>query len=138
MEYKFKISGNKNLYQQKHLPVSFHKSDFLDFYKKYEQDLIKEYSKYESKIRQNSNILPLYIVDWLQGDKGDYIQDNNYFNYNKVYEIVDNYNFTNMFNEITNLKTLCFNDDLKNDQKTFERVKLILNGLFPNKSSFEI
>lgn len=138
MEYKFKISGNKNLYQQKHLPVSFHKSDFIDFYKKYEQDLIKEYSKYESKIRQNSNILPLYIVDWLQGDKGDYIQDNNYFNFNKVYEIVDNYNFTNMFNEITNLKTLCFNDDLKNDTKTFERVKLILNGLFPNKSSFEI
>ena len=137
MEYKFKITNNKTLYYQKHLPVSFHKSDFIEFYKNHEQDLIKEYSKYESKIRQNSNILPLYIVDWIQGDKDDFIQDKNYFKYNKVYEITDNYNFTNVFKDILNLKTLCFNDSLKNDIKTFERVKLILDGLFSDKSTFE-
>jgi hypothetical protein len=138
MDFKFRISGNKNLYVQKHLPVSFHKSDFTEFYKKYENDLIKEYSKYETKIRQNTNLVPPYIIDWLQGDKGDFIQDKDYFEKNRVYEIKDNYDFTSFFKEVGKLKTLCFNDDLENDIKTFEQVKFILESLFPEKSSFEI
>lgn len=138
MEYKFKISGNKNLYQQKHLPCSFHKHDFIEFYKLYENDIINEYSKYESKIRQNTNILPVYIIDWLQGDKNDFIQDKNFYKNNKVFEITDNYNFSKMFKELLHLKTACFNDDLTNDMITYNRVKLILNSLFSEKSSFEI
>lgn len=138
MEYKFKISGNKNLYLQKHLPCSFHKSDFTNFYEKYESDLIIEFSKYESKIRQNTNIFIPYIIDWLQGDKGDFIQDNTFYLKNKVFEIFDNYDFSNFFKEISNLKTICFNDSLNNDNVTFERTKKILEALFFEKCSFEI
>lgn len=138
MEYKFKITGNKTLYYQKHLPCPFHKKDFTNFYEKYENDLVKEYSKYTSKIRQNSNILPTYIVDWMQGDNNDYIQDNNYFTVNKVYEIRDNYDFAPLLREIPKMKSICLNDALGNDTTTYNRTLKILNAIFPEKSSFEI
>ena len=138
MEYKFKMTGNKTLYYQKHLPVSFHKSDFLNFYKEHEQDLINEYSKYESKIRQNSNILPSYIVDWVQGDTSDFIEDKDYFKNNKVYEVCDHYNFSTLLKEIPKMKTICLNDALINDNIALNRTIKVLNAVFPDKSSFEL
>jgi len=142
IEYKAKITNSWKNYYTRHVPCSFHKQDFLNFYETNFNVLEKEFSKYECKIRQITNLLPEYIVDWIQGDKKDYIQDNNFYDKYKVIDLCKNTKINEVMDACLHKKCICLNDQSSgmnviefNDMK-YKIVK-ILSGIFPYKSSFE-
>ena len=51
-------------------------TSYKEFYEKHGDDIIKEFSKNESKIRQETNLLTLSIVKYIQLDKEDFVSDN--------------------------------------------------------------
>lgn len=143
IEYKAKITKNWNNYYTRHVPCSFHKNDFLDFYKNNFNVLEKEFSKYESKIRQISNLLPEYIVDWIQGDKKDYIQDKNFYDNYKVIDLHKNTKYKDIMDACLTKRCICLNDQSSTMNNTEfynmrNKVIKILTAVFPNKCSFEV
>jgi hypothetical protein len=143
IEYKAKITGSWKNYYTRHVPCSFHKADFLEFYKNNYTVLKKEFSKYESKIRQITNLLPEYIVDWIQGDKQDYIQDKDFYNNYKVIDLYKHTNYQDIMNACLTKKCICLNDQssMMNEAEFHDmknKVIRILSAIFPNKCSFEV
>lgn len=142
IDFKTKITGKSTNYYTRHTACSFHKSDFTDFYKKYENDIIKEYSKYGSKIRQGTNIIAGYVVDWIQGDKKDYIYDKSFYDKNVVINITKKTNYKSIMDSCLNKTCICLNDGTNNMTdiefiNTKTKIIKILNAVLPEKSSFE-
>lgn len=142
IDYKTKITGNSVNYYTRHTACSFHKSDFTEFYEKYENDIINEYAKYESKIRQDSNIIVPYVVDWIQGDRKDYIPDKTYYEKNAIVNITKKTNYKEIMTACLTKTCLCLNDGSNgmselefNNTKT--KIIKILDTMLPEKSSFE-
>jgi len=142
IKYKEKISGKDTNYFTRHTACAFHKNDFLEFYKHHEVDLITEYSKYTSKIRQGTNILASYVVDWLQGDRKDYIPDKTYYEKNVVLNITRKTNYKAIMTACLTKTCVCLNDQSNGMTEaeftdTKKKIIKILNTVLPDKSSFE-
>lgn len=142
IKYKEKITGNSTNYFTRHTACSFHKNDFTEFYEKYENDMIVEYAKYQCKIRQSSNIIAGYVVDWIQGDKKDFIYDKTYYEKNSIINITKHTNYKAIMDACLTKTCVCLNDGTNgltetefNETKT--KIIKILNAMLPEKSSYE-
>lgn len=141
--YKERITGNPSHYYMRHLPSSFHKLDFEEFYKKYGKDIDAEYSKYNSKIRQASNIVVESVVDYIQLDKKDFIQDDTFKETTALIDLKDEPNWHEIFTAFSTKKMICLNDHVHTQNiEKFNDIKnklhKILSAIFPEKSSFEV
>ena len=142
VNYKAKITGNSTYYPMYHVPEGFHKSDFIEFYEKHGDDIIKEFSKNESKIRQETNLLTLSIVKYIQLDKEDFVSDNNFVKENVHIDITDYPDWKKIMELVLKCKSVCINDQVyTTNQRMFDDIKnkltKILDTVFPDKCEFE-
>ena len=142
VNYKEKITGNSTYYPMYHVPEGFHKNDFIKFYEKYGNDIINEFSKTDSKIRQESNLLTLSIVKYIQLDNNDFVSDYNFVKENVHIDITDRPNWKGIMDLIATCKSVCINDQVyTTDIIKFNDIKnkltRILDAVFPDKCEFE-
>ena len=142
VKYKTKITGDSTYYPMYHVPEGFHKSDFLDFYDKHGTDIVEEFKNPASKIRQDTNLLALSIVKYIQFDKNDFVSDPTFVKENVHIDITDNPDWSKIMKLICDCKSVCINDQVHTkDPNRFKDIKdkltRILDVVFPEKSEFE-
>ena len=124
------------IYRNSHVGITALKSEvekiFIDLDEKLNTYFIK------NKFRNSKNIICDWLYNMIRLNDGNFIeQDMSNMKYMEIYD--ENF-YIEFFKYVQNIKILCMNDILKpnaNFNLVKERLKKCLNGLFPNKSSFE-
>lgn len=142
VNFKEKITGSQTYYPMYHVPEAYHKSDFINFFKKYGKIFDKEYSKFSSKIRQDTNLIASSIVKWIQLDNNDFISDEHFVKDNLCIDLTDNMNWKYLMQCCLKYKTICINDQVRMaNQQQYLQIKSnllkILSAIFPDKCEFE-
>ena len=96
----------------------------------------------DSKIRQETNLLTLSIVKYIQLDNNDFVSDYNFVKENVHIDITDRPNWKGIMDLIYTCKSVCINDQVyTTDIIKFNDIKhkltRILDAVFPDKCEFE-
>lgn len=124
------------IYKNSHTGLSVLRSESKEIFENLNAKLDNYFIK--NKFRNKNNIITEWLYNYIRLEKNNFIEQKDPdMNYSEIYN--ENY-YQTFFKLALKSKILCMNDILKpnaNFNLTKERLKKCLDGLFPNKSSFE-
>ena len=124
------------IYKNTHVGIACLKTESQQIFTDLDETLNKYFKN--NKFRNQNNVVCEWLYNMIRLNNGNFKEiDSSKMKYMEIY---DERFYKEFFKYVPSIKILCMNDILKpnaNFNLTKERLKLCLNTLFPNKSTFE-